>query len=99
MNGLPETENAYMQLTARLDLDWVDMWTEQMETATAEGGDSLRIYNVDVETDAGNMSGMVAWLVKGLNIEKSQYVGCTQINGNVTHGPILGSAYKSTSQL
>lgn len=38
-----------MELTARLDSDWVDAWTEQAERADEEGGDSLKIYNVDVE--------------------------------------------------
>ena len=43
------TKNAYMELTARLDSDWVDAWTEQVERADEEGGDSLKIYDVDVE--------------------------------------------------
>jgi hypothetical protein len=38
-----------LELTARLDSDWVDAWTEQAERADEEGGDSLKIYNVDVE--------------------------------------------------
>jgi len=36
-------------LTARLDSDWVDAWAQQAEKAAIEGGDSLKIYNVDVE--------------------------------------------------
>ena len=38
-----------MELTARLDSDWVDAWMEQVERADEEGGDSLKIYDVDVE--------------------------------------------------
>jgi len=41
-----------VELTARLDSDWVDAWTEQAEKAAIEGGDSLKIYNVDVERGA-----------------------------------------------
>ena len=52
MKGLEETETAYEELIARLDSDWVDAWTEQVETAAVEGGDSLKVYNVDVEHGA-----------------------------------------------
>ena len=52
VKGLEETQNAYVELTARLDSDWVDAWTEQAEKAAIEGGDSLKIYNVDVERGA-----------------------------------------------
>jgi hypothetical protein len=34
----------------------------------------LRLQLAEMESDAGNMSGSVAWLVEGLAIEKSQYV-------------------------
>ena len=47
--GRQETKKAYRELTSRLDSDWVDVWTEQVERADIEGGDSLRIYNVNVE--------------------------------------------------
>jgi hypothetical protein len=47
--GQRETKNAYLELTARLDSDWVDAWTEQAERADEDGGDSLKIYNVNVE--------------------------------------------------
>jgi hypothetical protein len=47
--GLEETGSAYEKLTVRLDYDWIHAWTEQAETAAVEGGDSLKIYNVDVE--------------------------------------------------
>jgi hypothetical protein len=52
VKGLKETQHAYVELTARLDSDRVDAWTEQAEKATIEGGDSLKIYNVDVECSA-----------------------------------------------
>ena len=52
VKGLKETQNAYLELTARLDSDWVDAWAEQAEKAAIEGGDSLKIYNVDVERGA-----------------------------------------------
>jgi hypothetical protein len=38
-----------MELTARLDSDWVDSWTEQVERVDEEGGDNLKIYDVDVK--------------------------------------------------
>ena len=44
-----ETKNAYLELTVRLDSDWVDAWMEQAERADEEGGDSLKIFNVNVE--------------------------------------------------
>jgi hypothetical protein len=47
--GQQETEKAYRELTSRLDSDWVDAWTEQAERADIEGGDSLRVYNVNLE--------------------------------------------------
>jgi hypothetical protein len=52
VKGLEETQNPYVELTARLDSDLVDAWTEQAEKAAIAGGDSLKIYNVDVECDA-----------------------------------------------
>lgn len=49
IKGREETHNAFVELTERLDPEWVDAWTEQAERATVERGDSLKIYNVDVE--------------------------------------------------
>jgi hypothetical protein len=49
VKGQRETQNAYLELTERLDPDWVDVWTEQAERADEEGGDSLKIYNVDAK--------------------------------------------------
>jgi hypothetical protein len=34
----------------------------------------IRLQLVETEYEAGNVSGSVAWLVEGLNIEKSQWV-------------------------
>jgi hypothetical protein len=56
VEGLKETKQAYLDLTTRLDTDWVDSWTELAERADEEGGDSLQIYKVDVE------HGKVIWL-------------------------------------
>ena len=47
--GQKEMKNAYLELTARLGSNWVDAWTEQAERADEEGGDSLKIYNVNVK--------------------------------------------------
>jgi hypothetical protein len=49
VKGLQETKTAYLELTARLDTDWVDAWTDLADRADEEGGESLKIYNVDVE--------------------------------------------------
>ena len=34
----------------------------------------IRLQLAETEYEAGNVSGTVAWLVEGLNIEKSQWV-------------------------
>jgi hypothetical protein len=50
--GVSETENAYQELTARLESDWVETWNEQADRASVEGGASRKIYNVDVQHGA-----------------------------------------------
>jgi hypothetical protein len=50
--GTAETQNAYQELTARLDSNWVETWTEQADRASVEGGASRKIYNVDIEHGA-----------------------------------------------
>ena len=49
IKGRKETNEAYLELTSRLDSDWVGAWTEQAERAAVEGGESLKIYNVNIE--------------------------------------------------
>jgi hypothetical protein len=49
IKGVKDTETAYLELTARLDSEWVDDWTEQADNAAIEGGESLNIYGVNVE--------------------------------------------------
>lgn len=49
VKGLEDTQNSYMELTSRLDSDWVDLWAEQADRAAVEGGESLKIYGVDIE--------------------------------------------------
>jgi hypothetical protein len=49
IKGVKDTETAYLELTARLDSEWVDDWTELADNATIERGESLKIYGVNVE--------------------------------------------------
>jgi hypothetical protein len=49
VKGLESTKSGFLELTACLDSDWVDAWTEEAERAEDEGGESLRVYDVKME--------------------------------------------------
>lgn len=49
VKGLESTKSAFLELTACLDSDWVDAWMEQAERAEDEGGESLKVYNIELE--------------------------------------------------
>jgi hypothetical protein len=48
--GVEETGKAYEQLTARLDADWIVDWTESEKKALEDGGESLKIYGISMDT-------------------------------------------------
>ncbi len=47
--AIKETEAAYRELTSRLDLAWIDEWTQLENIAMQNQGDDLKIYQVSLE--------------------------------------------------
>jgi hypothetical protein len=62
VKGRQETKNAFLELSARLDTDWVNGWTDLADRADEEGGECRKIYNV---TDEHGKVTRFLWLRPG----------------------------------